>query len=66
MHCYWAAGALAAQRHEALIAEADTARLIRQARQGRHDESTRTVRRMRRWTRGPRHRETARPVEAGG
>jgi len=66
MHSYWALSALAAQRREALTAEADTARLIRQARQGRHYDSTRSVRRMRRWTRGLRHRVTARPAEAGG
>ena len=51
MHSYWAAAALAAQRREALTAEADTTRLIRAARQGRHDDSTRSARRMRRWTR---------------
>lgn len=51
MHSYCAAGALAAQRRETLTAEADTARLIRQARQGRHNDSTGNVRRMRRLTR---------------
>jgi hypothetical protein len=66
MHSYWAAGALAAQRHETLTAEADTARLIRQARRGRHDDSTRSVRRTPLWTRVLRHRVTARPAEAGG
>jgi hypothetical protein len=66
MHSYWAAGALAAQRSEALIAEAGTARLIRQARQGRHYDSTRSVRRTPRWTRGLRRRMTPRPAEAGG
>jgi hypothetical protein len=66
MHSYWALSALAAQRREALTAEADTARLIRQTRQGRHYDSTRSVRRMRRWTRGFRRFMTARPAEAGG
>ena len=66
MHSYWAAAALAAQRREVLTAEADTTRLIRAARQGRHDDSTRGVRRMRRWARVSRHRVTARPAEAGG
>jgi hypothetical protein len=66
MHSYWAADALAAQRREALIAEADTARLIRHARQGQHQDSIRSVHRTRRWTRGLRRRVTARPAEAGG
>jgi hypothetical protein len=64
MHSYWAAGAVAAQRREALIAEADTARLIRHAPPGRHRDSTRRPRWTPRWVRGLRRRPAARPAEA--
>ena len=66
MHSYWALSALAAERREALIAEVDAARLIRRARQGRHDHSDRSARRTLCWARGLRRRATARPAEAGG
>ena len=60
MHSYWALSTLAAERREALIAEVDAARLIRRARQGRHDHSARSARRTLCRTRGLRRRATAR------
>lgn len=66
MHSYWAAAAVAAQRREALIGQADTARLVRRAGPGRHRDPTRRPRWTPRWVQGLRRRPAARPAEARG